>query len=103
MTGSVFYIYVPTINTSYLFSRFSNMPAIPDKLLRIWLASNFDKEYFHVATTQFVLENNIPTAYAVFVGKGNLKSEGSSLVWSYDDAKDATSTIPTGIIMTVNF
>ncbi len=102
MTGSVFYLYLPSVNATYLFSRFENMPPLPNKLLRVWLASNFEKEYFHVATTQFVLENNVPTAYDVYVGRGNLKSEGSSLIWSYDDAKVDRQS-PQGQILTVNF
>ena len=103
MTGSVFYFYIPNIDTTYLFSRFENLPPLPNKILHVWLASSFEREYFHVATTEFVVENKIPVAYDVFVGKGNLKTEGTSLIWSYDNVSDTTSQTPEGKILTVNF
>ncbi len=102
MAGSVFYLYNPSTDTAYLFSRFTNIPPLSSKLLRVWLSSSFEKTYFNVATTQFVSENGTIVAYDVYVGHGNLKTEGASLIWSYDDPL-INQQSPQSPILTVNF
>jgi hypothetical protein len=103
MEGKVFYKYDADNDTTYFFSRLTNMPPLDGKLLQVWVRSNFESEqYFKLATSEFTIEDDNSISYQVFVGRGDLKSEGDAVVYSYDDS-DSDLTAPQSPILTVYF
>lgn len=99
--GKVFFIYKADENQSYVFSRFENMPSLLGRTQHMWLASSIDPIYFHLTTIEFRQEAGMNIAYGVFVGRGDLSKEGTSLVYSYDTQKNAKQ--PENTFLVVKF
>jgi len=103
MSGKVFYLFDKGTNTAYLFSRFENLPVVPGKFFEVWLKSDTENSYFHLATSQLIVENGVNVAYAVYVGNGDIKTEGTGIVYSFDSSVGYQVPQPEASFVTVNF
>jgi len=101
--GQVFFKYDATTDTSYVFTRFTNLQSVKGKLLELWMPSAFDTSNFYLGTAQFVLEDSYPAAYVISVSNGNLKSEGTSFIFSYDGTSARTNHRPDQSFVVVKF
>ena len=92
--GQAHLYYDRLIDKTYVFSRLENLPYLSTRIVRLWLL-NSNQEYSPAGISEFVTENNNSIAYSVFVKPGNLKTNFSELVFSYDlSSQDAVPIIP---------
>lgn len=87
--GKALMQYDPLIDKTLVWSRIENLPMVEGKIVRLWLTDG--QIYLPVGVSEFVEENGLGVAYSVFVSDGNLKTQFSELVFSYDSSMTITS------------
>jgi hypothetical protein len=100
IAGQVFLKYDPTLGQTFIFSRFVNVPLANKSVIRVWIQSKTNGQYFVGQNVELDREDNDTVMYSVVVAQGDLRTEAQNLVFSFDTAQ---SSQPANPFLTVKF